>query len=133
MRWAALSLPLALAACATGEPTHRVADGALGPYSGSVEADGQVWASGKIGDLGADFAHEVSTAIDAVEQELSRAGLGLGDVVQATVFLTDMGRYAEFNAIYAARFPAPYPARACVAVAALPAGARVELMVVARR
>lgn len=120
-----------LSACAGTQ--HRTDEGALGPYSASVAAGGFVFVSGKIGERGGTFEHEVETAIDSVEAELDDNGLGLGDVVEARVFLTDIERYAEFNAIYARRFPAPYPARACVAVAALPGGARVEVQVVARR
>ncbi len=105
----------------------------IGPYSSAVLSGDFVFMSGKIGERGVSFEHEATTAIDAVEGELQRIGLGLGDVVTATVFLTDMDRYAEFNAIYAARFPRPFPARACVAVAQLPAGAQVEIQVTARR
>ena len=50
-----------------------------------------------------------------------------------TVYLTNMGRYAEFNETYRERFRTPFPARACVAVAALPAGASVEIQVIASR
>ncbi len=113
---------------------HRPAPGAIGPYSGAVVADSLVFASGKIGsERDGSFAEEAESALDAVEAELERSGLTLADVVSVQVYLTDIGRYAEFNEIYAARFPAPYPARTCVAVAALPAGARVEITATARR
>jgi 2-iminobutanoate/2-iminopropanoate deaminase len=112
--------------------SHLVDEGALGPYSAAVRAGELVFLSGKIGERGQGFEREAQSAIDAVEAGLERAGLSLADVVSATVYLTDMGRYAELNAIYAERLPAPYPARACVAVAALPAGAQVEIQVVAR-
>ncbi len=108
--------------------------GRLGPYSGSVLAGDFCFASGKIGsDRSGTFEREVETCIDAVEAELARSDLDLGDVVEATVYLTDLGQYGKFNAIYSNRFPAPYPARACVQVAALPGNARVEIMVRARR
>ena len=112
---------------------HVVAEGALGPYSAAVLSGDFVWVSGKIGERGGEFEHEVETAIDAVEDELANIGLTLGDVVEALVFLTDIDDYGRFNEIYGRRFPAPYPARACVSVAALPAGARVEVKVIARR
>ena len=54
------------------------------------------------------------------------------DVVEARIYLVDMERYGEFNEIYSRRLTAPYPARACVAVAALPRGAQVEIQMVAR-
>lgn len=115
------------------ELTHQPAEGALGPYSGAVITSDFVFASGKIGQRDGDFAREVNTALDAVESELERAGAGLRDLVSVTVYLTDMANYARFNEIYAARVPQPYPARAVVAVEALPGEAQVEIQAIARR
>ncbi len=108
------------------------AERALGPYSGSVLAGGFVFASGKVGQARESFATEANSAIDGVAKELAAHGLTLADVVSVTVHLTDIAAYREINEIYAARFTAPYPARTCVAVAALPGGARVELTATAR-
>lgn len=112
---------------------YHPAPGALGPYSGSVAAGGFVFVSGKIGERGQGFEHEVRTALDAVEAELERAGSSLRDVVAATVYLTDLERYAELNALYGARFTEPYPARVCIEVSRLPGDAQVEIQVTARR
>ncbi|MFG0304676.1 MAG: RidA family protein [Phycisphaerales bacterium JB040] len=130
------ALLLAPVGCSPGGPghdnsRHLPAVGALGPYSGSVAVDDLVYVSGKIGERGGAFEREAATAIDAVEAELARHGLTLADAVSVTVYLTDMARYAEFNGVYAARFPEPYPARAVVGVAALPGEARVEISVTA--
>lgn len=122
---------LALAACSA--PHHLVDKNALGPYSSGVVVGDLVLLSGKIGERGGSFEHEVETCIDAIERNLGEVGLGLGDVVEARVYLTEMSRYAEFNAIYGRRFPAPYPARTCVAVKELPGNAQVEIQVAARR
>lgn len=89
--------------------------------------------SGKIGERGGSFEREVETAIDAIEAELQRLGLGLADVAAVTVYLTDMSAFGELNTVYARRFPQPWPARTTVGVAALPGGARVELSATARR
>lgn len=106
---------------------------ALGPYSSAVVVGDLALLSGKIGERGQSFAHEVETCLDAVEETLRQMGLSFSDCVEARVYLTDMGRYAEFNEIYGRRLSAPYPARTCVAVAGLPGGARVEVQVAARR
>ena len=129
------ALVLAGAGCAPSPPgvVHRSAPAALGPYSGSVAADGFVFVSGKIGRGHERFADEAQAALQAVAEELARAGLGLADVVSVTVYLTDLETYGEFNAIYAAHLAAPYPARACVEVARLPGGARVEVQAIALR
>ncbi len=120
------------AACAASRIRHFPATGALGPYSAAVMSGELCFVSGKIGAQREDFAAEVDSAIDALEAELARVQLSLADVVLVNVYLTDMSLYAELNTIYARRFPDPYPARACVAVSALPGGARVELQVIAR-
>ncbi|MAF66572.1 MAG: reactive intermediate/imine deaminase [Planctomycetes bacterium] len=135
--WAA-----ALASCsvhveagAHGSPSvrHHRAAGALGPYSAVVEAGPFLFLSGRIGERGGSYAREAETAIDGVEEELERHGASLADVVSVTLFLTDMECYGETNAIYAARFPAPYPTRTCVEVARLPGDARIEITAIARR
>ena len=112
---------------------HLAAQGAMGPYSAAVTAGDLVFLSGKIGERGGSFEREVETAIDALEAELKRLDLGLGDVTAVTVYLTDMSTFAEMNGVYGRRFPEPWPARATVAVAALPGGARIELSATAVR
>ncbi|MBL8862883.1 MAG: hypothetical protein JNK02_12870 [Planctomycetes bacterium] len=130
-------LSLALAVCCSvscaAPSVHHEARGALGPYSALVEAGELVFVAGRIGATEADFETEVETTLGAVEVELARAGLTLADVVQATCYLSDIGLYERFNAVYAARVPRPWPARAVVGVSGLPAGARVEIVAIARR
>ena len=116
-----------------GRLLHRDAPGALGPYSGSVAYENLIFVSGRIGQRGGSFEEEVMTAIDSIEEELARAGASLADVVQSTVFLTDLDRYGEFNTLYGQRFGPPYPARACIQVSRLPGDARVEILVIAAR
>jgi 2-iminobutanoate/2-iminopropanoate deaminase len=58
---------------------------------------------------------------------LASEGASLADVVRTTVYLHDMGDFAAMNAVYAAAFGDHRPARATVAVAALPLGALVEI------
>jgi 2-iminobutanoate/2-iminopropanoate deaminase len=67
-----------------------------------------------------------------LEAVLAAAGAGFGDVVKTTVYVADMADFAELNGIYAEHFTKPYPARSTVEAGALPAGARVEIDVVAR-
>lgn len=128
-------LALLLASCAT-HSSHLPAEGSLGPYAASRSHGDLVFVSGQVGARRGDdvaFTAEVESCLDRVEHELSRAGCSLDDAVSATVYLTDIDRYAAFNEVYAARLSPPYPARACVAVAALPGGARVEVSVTAAR
>lgn len=123
----------ALAACAAERTRHLPAQGALGPYSAAVISGDFCFVSGKVGAVRDDFDKEANSAIDAVAAELAREHLDLGDVVSCTVYLTDMTLYPALNTIYSKRFPEPYPARACVAVTALPGNAHVEIQAIARR
>jgi len=52
-------------------------------------------------------------------------------VVKTTVFLTDLGDFAAFNAVYEKTLGGAKPARSTVQVAALPRGAKVEIELIA--
>ena len=111
---------------------------AIGPYSQAVRAGGFLYLSGQVpldpktGLLVAGgTAEQTRRVLDNLAAVLSAAGLGLADVVKTTVFMTDLGAFAEMNKVYAEAFPAPAPARATVQVSALPKGAQVEIEAVA--
>ncbi|HEX4490754.1 MAG TPA: Rid family detoxifying hydrolase [Acidimicrobiia bacterium] len=115
------------------------APAAVGPYSPAVRAgdwvvlSGQVGldpASGKLADGVEAQARQVLANIAAV---LADCGATLTDVAKSTVFVTDLGDFATVNAVYADAFGEHRPARSTVQVAALPAGARVEIEVWAHR
>ena len=79
-----------------------------------------------------DVAAETSQALKTLKAVLSEAGASAEQVVRTTVFLADLADFATVNAIYAEMFGSGVsPARACVQVAALPKGARVEIDCVA--
>lgn len=116
------------------------APAAVGPYSQAIDCGDLVFLSGQIplvpetglvadGGLEAQ-AHQMFANIKAV---LAEAGMSLSNVVKTTVFMTDLSQFAAFNAIYAEYFKAPYPARSCVEVSALPKGVLVECELVAKR
>lgn len=92
-----------------------------------------MFVAGQVGRDGGSFADDVNAAVDAVAARLAEAGLSLRDVVNTTVYLTDMGNFAAMNEVYAARFTAPYPARTTVGVAALPRGGSIEIAAIAAR
>lgn len=112
---------------------------ALGPYSQAVVAGDLVFCAGQVGLDPATLTlvtggieAETARALDNLAAVLVAAGARLEDVVRTTVFLVDLQEFAAMNAVYARYFAAPYPARATVQVAALPAGARVEIDATAR-
>ncbi len=108
----------------------------VGPYNQAVLAGGWLFCSGQIaldplsgamvgdGDVEAETRQVLSNLVAV----LRAAGSGPDQVVRTTVFLADLADFARVNAIYAEIFQGPVPpARACVEVAALPRGARVEI------
>jgi 2-iminobutanoate/2-iminopropanoate deaminase len=112
---------------------------AIGPYAQGIVAGGFLFTAGQVGlDLTTmklvegDVAAQTRRVFDNLEAVLAGAGATLADVVRAGVFLVDMGDFAKMNEVFAARFDTHRPARSTVAVAALPAGARVEIDLVVR-
>ncbi len=109
------------------------APAAIGTYNQGIRCSDMVFLSGQIpldpstmeicaGDFKARAA-QVFKNLDAVAQA---AGGSLSDAVKITVFLTDLGRFAEVNEVMTDMFEQPYPARAAVEVSALPKGVDIE-------
>jgi 2-iminobutanoate/2-iminopropanoate deaminase len=63
---------------------------------------------------------------------LAEAGVSITDILKVNIFLTDMDDFPLVNEIYADWLGEHRPARATVAVAALPLSARVEMDLIAR-
>lgn len=118
------------------------APGAVGPYSQACgsKAGKTLYLSGQIpidpanGEMVQGPASvQAVRCMDNLSEVLHAAGLDFGNVLRCTIFLTDMADFGSVNDIYGRYFEAPYPARACVQVAALPKGALVEVDAIAER
>jgi 2-iminobutanoate/2-iminopropanoate deaminase len=112
---------------------------AIGPYSQGVIEGGFLFtagqvpfdpATGKLVEGGVEASAE--RVFDNLEAILRDAGVGFANVVKANVYLTRAEDFAALNAVYARRFGDHRPARSTVIVAALPAGAIVEIDLIAR-
>jgi 2-iminobutanoate/2-iminopropanoate deaminase len=113
---------------------------ALGPYSQGVAAGELVFCAGQVGLdpatgklVPGGIAAETARVLENLGAVLAAAGLSLADVVKTTVFLADLVEFGAMNEVYGRHFTPPYPARATLQVAALPAGARVEIEAIAVR
>jgi len=111
---------------------------AVGAYAQAVRAQGFVFLSGQIpldpetGELiTGDIAAQTRRVLDNLRAVLEASGSALERVVKSTIYLADMSDFAVVNQTYAEYFPASKPARATVAVAGLPRGARVEIDMIA--
>lgn len=110
----------------------------IGPYNQAVKTGNLVFISGQI-PLDTATGNIVTTGIqDETEKVmenlaaiLKEAGLDFSNVVKSTIFITDMGQFAQINEVYARYFPENAPARECVQVAALPKAVNVEISVIA--
>lgn len=115
------------------------APAAIGPYSQAARLGSTVYCSGqlgldpKTGELLEGIEAQAAQAFRNLEAVLAEAGLTLADALKVTIFLTDMANFAAVNKAMTEFVPAPYPARSCFAVAALPKGGLVEIEVIAGR
>jgi 2-iminobutanoate/2-iminopropanoate deaminase len=114
--------------------TADAAPPAIGPYSHAVRAGGLLFCSGQIpldpqtGELtGTSPGEQATRCLQNLEAVCAAAGAALADAVRLTIYLTDMGAFAEVNEAYGAFFEREPPARVAVGVASLPKGAEVEM------
>ena len=120
--------------------TTAAAPAPVGPYNQAVLAGDWLYCSGQIpldpssGEMvgNGDVAAETQQVLKNLMAVLNEAGASPADVVRTTVFLADLEDFQTVNGLYADVFgEGVSPARACVQVAALPKGARVEIDCVA--
>ena len=110
------------------------APSAIGPYSQAVKVGNTVWISGQI-PLDPTTMEIVGGGIEAETRQVfanlqaiaDAAGGSLDSSVKINISLTDLSNFQVVNAVMAEVFDEPYPARACVQVAALPKGVQVEI------
>lgn len=110
----------------------------IGPYSQAVQAGNFLFVSGQVainpesGELNIgnieEETHQVMRNLKAV---LLEAGLTFDNVVKSTIFLSDMGTFAQVNEVYGQYFTSDFPARETVQVSVLPKNVNVEISVIA--
>lgn len=117
--------------------SSSAAPAAIGPYSQAIKVGNSVWVSGQIpldpetmelvpGDIDSQ-ARRVFSNLAAIAEA---AGGSLDDAVKINISLTDLADFVAVNEVMAEFFSPPYPARACVQVAALPKAAQIEIEMV---
>ena len=114
------------------------APSAIGPYSQAIRIGEFLYTSGQIAlnpvnmeMMNGTIEEETEWVLKNVEAILKADGMSLAHVVKTTVYLTDLGEFARMNQVYEKFFGETKPARACVQVAALPKGAKVEIDAIA--
>ena len=115
------------------------APAAVGTYSQGVEHGGVFYFSGQIGlnptsmEMSPEFHDQLKQIMDNIDGLLNSQKLTRKNIVKTTIFLTSLSNFGMVNETYEAYFQAPYPARSCVEVPALPKGALVEIEVIAAK
>lgn len=114
------------------------APAAIGPYQQGIRLGDLVFTSGQIAldpatgnFIAGEIEQETELTLKNIEAILQAESLTLDHVIKATVYLADMNDFARMNQVYEKFFANSKPARACVQVAALPKGAKVEIDVIA--
>ena len=114
------------------------APAAIGPYEQAIRVGNFLYTSGQIamdpatGEMiSGEIEEETERVLKSIEAILEADGISLQHVVKTTVYLADLSHFARMNKVYEKFFSANKPARACVQVAALPKGAKVEIDAVA--
>lgn len=115
------------------------APSAIGPYSQGIATESFIYTSGQLpidmvtGELKSDIKEATKACFENVKAILEEAGVGMENIVKATVYMKDMSQFALMNEVYATFFTQNPPARSAVQVAALPKDAVVEIEVIAVR
>ena len=107
---------------------------AIGPYSQAVKVGTTVYLSGQI-PLVATTMTMIEGGIEAQAEQVFKnlaavanaAGGSLANAVKLNISLTDLADFAQVNDVMTRHISQPYPARACVQVAALPKDAGIEV------
>lgn len=111
----------------------------IGPYNQAVQAGNMLFISGQIaldpktGELlQGDIQAETKLVMENLKAILTEAGTDFSKVIKTTIFLMDMGQFAQVNEVYGSYFDnATAPARETVQVSGLPKGVKVEISMVA--
>ena len=110
------------------------APAAIGPYSQAIKVGNTVWLSGQIPlvpetmeVIEGDITAQATQVFENLTAIASAAGGTLNNAVKINISLTDLGDFAAVNKVMTEFLEEPYPARACVQVAALPKGVAIEI------
>ena len=116
------------------------APAAIGPYSQAPSRRLRFTAQGRqlgidpaTGKLADGIEEQATQAFKNLRAVITEAGLTMADIVKVTIFLTDMANFDAVNKAMKTFVPAPFPARSCFAVAALPKGGLVEIEAIVDR
>ena len=106
------------------------------PFSNAVVAGTTLYVAGQQGPAngklnGVSIEDQTANTIAAIQKVVEKAGFQMTDLVNVTVFITDLNDVPKMNEVYKKLVPSPKPARATVQVAGLIGGAKIEISAIA--
>ena len=114
------------------------APAAIGPYSQAIRIGDFLYTSGQIAldpesgiFLSGEIEEETEQTLKNISAILQAGGVNFENVIKTTVYMSDLNDFTRMNQIYEKYFSTNKPARACVQVAALPKGAKIEIDAIA--
>ena len=114
------------------------APAAIGPYSQAIRIGDFLYTSGQIAldpesgiFLSGEIEEETEQTLKNISAILQAGGVNFENVIKTTVYLSDLNDFTRMNRVYEKYFSKNKPARACVQVAALPKGAKIEIDAIA--
>ena len=110
----------------------------IGPYSQAIRIGDFLYTSGQIAldpesgiFLSGEIEEETEQTLKNISAILQAGGVNFENVIKTTVYLSDLNDFTRMNQVYEKYFSKNKPARACVQVAALPKGAKIEIDAIA--
>ena len=114
------------------------APAAIGPYSQAIRIGDFLYTSGQIAldpesgiFLSGEIEEETEQTLKNISAILQAGGVSFENVIKTTVYLSNLNDFTRMNQVYEKYFSKNKPARACVQVAALPKGAKIEIDAIA--
>lgn len=100
----------------------------------AVSANGIVYVGGTVADdTSLGMAEQTRSILDKIAAYLGEAGSDISMALSATIFVTDLSKKKEMDAVWVEVFGDNLPARATVGVNDLGAGALIEIVLTANQ
>ena len=107
------------------------------PFSDGFVAGNTLYVAGQQGPddhgkvTGTTIEFQTERTIAAIQRVVEKAGFKMTDLVNVTVYVTDLNDVPKMNEVYKRLMPNPKPARATVKVAGLIDDAKIEISAIA--
>ena len=107
------------------------------PFSNAYVAGNTLYVAGQQGPdengkvTGTDITLQTTNTLNIIKKIVEDAGFKMTDLVNVTVYVTDLADVPAMNAVYKKMMPDPKPARATVKVAGLIGDAKIEISAIA--